>query len=395
MTRPITHDGRGSTTVAVVERSEAARDPIAPTPASRWRRLAWIFAVVWLFYLAQPISQAWQLPDPMHRWLALAVIVTFAALFVTTFGASRTLRQRGRRLTTGLAAGLIVAAVLLVVAMVLLMGQDPLALFVYVAVMAVFLLPGRWGPLTVLALVLGTIGAHRLVPGWHADFNVPFQIFMGALAMFGVVQLIMRNGQLADARSELTRLAVEQERNRFARDLHDILGHSLTVVAIKAELAGRLVRLSPERAEAEIAEVEGLARQALADVRSAVAGYREVTLAAELANARSALSAAGIDAELPIAIDEVPAARRELFGWVVREGITNVVRHSGASRCRVRVDASEVEISDDGFGAAITAPAPSGHGLIGLRERAEAVGGILTVRRPPEGGFALMVRVAP
>src|SRR4051794_58995 len=382
------HDGRGSTSVAVVEPAQTpvdqGTDPIARTPPSKWRRMAWLFAVVWLFYLAQPISDAWHLADPVRRWLALAVIVTFAVLFVTAFAAARTLRQRGRRLATGLSTALIVAAGLLVVAMAPLLGQDPLALFVYVGVMAVFLLPGRWGPVTVLVLVLATIAVHRLVPGWHSDFNVPFQIFIGGLAMFGVVQLIARNAQLADARSELTRLAVEEERNRFARDLHDILGHSLTVVAIKAELAGRLVRLSPERAEAEIAEVEGLARQALADVRAAVAGYREVTLASELANARSALTAAGIDAELPGAIDDGPAARRELFGWVVREGITNVVRHSGASRCRVRVEPSEVEISDDGFGAAITAPAPSGHGLIGLRERAEAAGGTLTVRRPPE-----------
>ena len=209
--------------------------------------------------------------------------------------------------------------------------------------------------------------------------------------MWGVVRLVQRNGELAAAREEITRLAVEDERNRFARDLHDILGHSLTVVAVKAELAGRLVRLDPDRAEAEIAEVEGLARQALADVRSAVAGYRDVTLASELANARSALGAAGIDADLPVAIDEVPAGRRELFGWVVREGITNVLRHSGASRCQVRIGPSSVEITDDGTG---TASDPSiGHGLRGLRERAEAAGGSLSVWRAPEGGFALTVRV--
>ena len=167
--------------------------------------------------------------------------------------------------------------------------------------------------------------------------------------MFGVPALIRRNRELAEAaQQELARLAVEQERTRFARDLHDLLGHSLTVVAVKAELAGRLVGRDPARAAAEIAEVERLARQALADVRAAVAGYREVTLAAELATARAALGAAGIDADLPGAVDDVPAARRELFGWVVREGVTNVVRHSGVPRARSGSTPTTVEIVDDG-----------------------------------------------
>jgi len=121
-----------------------------------------------------------------------------------------------------------------------------------------------------------------------------------------VLQVIDRNRELAAAREELAQLAVADERNRFARDLHDILGHSLTVVAVKAELAGRLVRTDPVRAEEEIASVEALARQALADVRSAVSGFRDVTLAGELAGARAALDAAGIDADLPNAIDDVP-----------------------------------------------------------------------------------------
>ncbi|MDT5028003.1 MAG: two-component system, NarL family, sensor histidine kinase DesK, partial [Micromonosporaceae bacterium] len=180
--------------------------------------------------------------------------------------------------------------------------------------------------------------------------------------------------------------------------LHDILGHSLTVVAVKAELAGRLLRLDPARSEAEISDVERLSRQALAEVRTAVAGYRDVTLASELINARSALSAAGIDADLPTAIDVVPAAHRELFGWVVREGVTNVVRHSRASRCQVRIAPSEVEVADNGPPAAGASTAaehapPTGHGLAGLRERAEAAGASLSVRRAPEGGFALTVRL--
>jgi two-component system sensor histidine kinase DesK len=174
----------------------------------------------------------------------------------------------------------------------------------------------------------------------------------------------------------------------------------LTVIAVKAELAGRLVQLSPERAEAEIADVERLAREALRDVRDAVAGYRETSLDDELASARSALLAAGIEADVPGNADGVPAAYRELFAWAVREGVTNVVRHSGASRCRIRVGTNEVEIVDNGQGpGGVLVPAGHGsstrhgHGLVGLRERAEATGGTVEVGRPADGGFELRVRV--
>ncbi len=131
-------------------------------------------------------------------------------------------------------------------------------------------------------------------------------------------------------------MAVEQERARFARDLHDLLGHSLTVIAIKSELARRVMTNDPDRAAAEVADIERLAREALTDVRATVAGYREVTLSAEISSARSALDAAGLHAELPTAVDDVPGERRELFGWVLREGVTNVVRHSDASGCGCR-----------------------------------------------------------
>jgi two-component system sensor histidine kinase DesK len=383
---PQYHDGHWRTTVAVVDSSSAP-----PARRSLPGRYIWVWVAVWLFYLAQPAVAAWHLPVLWHRVVALTALVVFAAIFIGGFVQARDKLRAGQVLSRPRAVGVLVASAAILGLVTALLGQGGLSLFVYVGVTAVYLLPGRAGPIVVLGLIVATLILQHTIPGWHPDANVPFSIFIGSLAMWGVMRLVQRNSELAAAREEITRLAVEDERNRFARDLHDILGHSLTVVAVKAELAGRLVRLDPDRAEGEIAEVEGLARQALADVRSAVAGYRDVTLASELANARSALGAAGIDADLPVAIDEVPAARRELFGWVVREGVTNVLRHSGASRCRVRIGPSIVEITDDGTG---TTPDPSiGHGLRGLRERAEAVGGSLSVWRAPEGGFALTVRV--
>ncbi|HYJ74310.1 MAG TPA: histidine kinase, partial [Kineosporiaceae bacterium] len=172
-----------------------------------------------------------------------------------------------------------------------------------------------------------------------------------------------------------------------------ILGHSLTVLTVKAELAGRLVSIDAARAEREIGEVEALARQALADVRAAVAGYREVSLPAELASARAALDAAGIAAVLPGAVDEIPDERRDVLAWAVREGVTNIVRHSGAKHAWVRLTRDGVEICDDGIGPADTAADGTGqtHGLVGLRERASAAGARVVVGRRDGGGFVLKV----
>jgi two-component system sensor histidine kinase DesK len=186
---------------------------------------------------------------------------------------------------------------------------------------------------------------------------------------------------------------------RIARDLHDLLGHSLTTVTVKAALAARLFDQDPVRARQEIAEVELLARESLADVRAAVAGYREVRLATELATAREVLAAAGIDAQLPGVVEGMSPEVGGLFGWVVREGVTNVVRHSKAKSVRITLDATGIEIVDDGSGCARkageVATQHGGNGLAGLAERADALGGRL-VAGPVDGGatgFRLRVEV--
>jgi two-component system, NarL family, sensor histidine kinase DesK len=404
----------------------ATQDPALDglLPSSRWRRYGWVFAAIWLVYLSQPASTAWGQHDPVRRYLGLATMIAFAAVFVATFALSR--RRADRQVPRAFAAAALSAEAALIGFGYYSIGADASVLFIYLSVMAVFLLPARTG----WAVVVVAVAASLAVPairGWHPDGTLAFQIFVSALAAFGVVQLIQRNMQLAAARNELTRLALADERNRFARDLHDILGHSLTVVAVKAELAGRLAGLDPVRAEAEIADVERIARQALADVRAAAAGYREITLCGELASARTALSAAGIEADLPDGeISGIPRLHQELFGWAVREGVTNVIRHSQATRCVVRVTPDEVEISDDGIGPGERPPAtprsplraeapggavpagqaaeggfqhpcpgqPSaGHGLSGLRERAAAAGAVVSVGRSALGGFALRVRM--
>jgi two-component system sensor histidine kinase DesK len=221
-------------------------------------------------------------------------------------------------------------------------------------------------------------------------FIVPTIIASISFMMAAFAKQIQSRIQLIATQHELARVAVEQERSRVGRDMHDILGHSLTVITVKAELAGRLLETDPQRAAKEIAEVEELARGALADVRSTVAGYRGVSVVSELANARSALEAAGIQADLPGSVDDIPSGYRELFGWALREGITNVVRHSQATSCAVRLGPSFVEVSDNGRGPTED-PSSSGTGLAGLRERVQDAGGSLAIGRAAGGGFLLRV----
>ena len=187
-------------------------------------------------------------------------------------------------------------------------------------------------------------------------------------------------------------LEINEERNRMARDMHDILGHSLTVIALKTELATRLVDTAPDQARAELTEVQSLARSALADVRATVNSYRELSLAGELARATNVLTSAGVRADLPLTVEVVDPELRELFAWVVREGVTNIVRHAHASHCRVALSADSIEVADDGIGLN-SAGTGDGHGLEGLRQRCQDNGADLTIETPSSGsGTVLRVR---
>jgi two-component system, NarL family, sensor histidine kinase DesK len=209
--------------------------------------------------------------------------------------------------------------------------------------------------------------------------------------------------KLRETRAELARMAVADERLRIARDLHDLLGHSLSLITLKAELAGRLLEADPERAAREVADLERVARRSLGEVRAAVTSYRQPRLAAELAAARHMLAAAGMDCEVhaPESL-ELPPATDALLAWTVREGTTNVVRHSGARSVTITVsvtaDEVSAEIADDGVGPGLDAkPLPGedhGSGLSGLTERARAAGAEISSGEGPGGkGFRLLVRV--
>ena len=220
-------------------------------------------------------------------------------------------------------------------------------------------------------------------PGWIQAVMVVFTV----LTVYAFTEIANANRALVEARAEVARLASEAERTRIARDLHDLLGHSLTAITVKSNLARRLAAGGSAAVLDEITEVEQLSRQALADVRAAVDGYREVTLAGELARGRELLRAAGVAADLPTALDLVDGAHQELFGWVVREGLTNVVRHARATRCTVTFAAAAVEVRDDGVGGAAT----WGSGLAGLRERVAVAGGAVDAGPLNPRGWRLRV----
>ncbi|HEX5466973.1 MAG TPA: histidine kinase, partial [Candidatus Limnocylindrales bacterium] len=264
-----------------------------------------------------------------------------------------------------------------------------------------------------------------------------FSVAVVGWLVFLLATVRYTNAALVAAQEEIARLAVTAERDRIARDLHDVLGHSLSLIAIKSELAGRLLPDDPLRAQAEVQDIERAARESLSAVRETVGGYRQPTLAAELAGAQAALAAAGITGRIEAKAGELPRPVDALLAWAVREGVTNVVRHSRARHCTISTgrEGSEASLAIDDDGAApgattgvgagagsaglsgSAAPsgsaaqsgsaAPSGSGaevgaglgavagsgLRGLAERLAAVGGRLEAGFRPDGGYRLLVRV--
>ena len=217
---------------------------------------------------------------------------------------------------------------------------------------------------------------------------------LAGLGMVSIARLVAGYRELRVAREEMARLAVAEERLRFARDLHDLLGHSLSVIVLKSELAGKLAETAPDRAAREVQEIERVARDALREVREAVSGYRQTSLTQELEGARQALEAAGMTVRIVQRTGPLPAPVDSVLAWAVREGTTNVIRHSGARRVRMTVVGEEararLEIVDDGVGGSVDG---EGSGLRGLRERVQARDGSLEFGPGREGGFRVAVTV--
>ena len=348
------------------------------------------WGIVWASFMV-PVVRAGIAQGSSGVWGAVSAVVSCVCLYAACSLSVRRVR-RGLAWPSRLSLSLIVVGALTATGAALGVGSPGLQLVVFLAVVLAFSLPWQAaiGPIAILTGILFLIP--RMIPSWSASEDAWIALLgAGGACTFG--RYIMEQRRVARILEQRTHeLEINEERNRMARDMHDILGHSLTVIALKSELAARLVDVAPDQTRTELDEVQSLARSALADVRATVNSYRELSLTGELARATSVLTSAGIRADLPLTVEAVDPELRELFAWVVREGVTNVVRHARASHCKVELTSDSVEVTDDGIGLD-SAGAGDGHGLEGLRQRCQDNGADLTIEAP-SGGSGTVLRAS-
>jgi two-component system sensor histidine kinase DesK len=368
--------------------------------------LRWFFSAIWLIYLIQPVADLFDAKhphSPLYQAVAVALVVAFCVLYVFLLSVWWQNQTRGR-------IGLLALAGL-ATAISLAYGAEWTSIFIYVSSAAGFIIwDRRRALLTVGAITVAYVVLSEIVHTKSGDlWGELLPVALIGFAMIGFKMQIVLNHQLRQARGEVAKLAASEERLRLARDMHDLTGQSLSLITLKSELAvKRLSRLpaSPEvdAVAAELSDIGRVSRQTLQDIREAVSGYRRPTLAVEIITARTSLEAAGI------ALDDDPAlmTRSGTFdpdaeaalAWCLREAATNVIRHSGAHHCRVRLtdrpDELSLEISDDGRGVpeSTVGATPTGNGLHNMSERLSAVGGRFSAG-PGRGGhgFKLVASV--
>jgi two-component system, NarL family, sensor histidine kinase DesK len=324
-----------------------------------------------IFFLLQPIV------DHVGRkeWLLTGLgTVVFIALFLTVEWSK-----------SGTWQLLTVAVMVIVGALYAPFNIGASCFFIFAAAFLPYVLESEWAIFSGIAAVV----AAAALETWLLHISGWFFFYAGGLAVIVsgsniyFAQKSRMFCQLQKANDEIEHLAKVAERERIARDLHDVLGHTLSVIILKSELAGKLLDRDPERARAEIADVERTSRQALAEVRNTIRGYRANDLDAELKQATQALQTAGISVNAEAEKVNLTPAQESVVGLVVREAVTNIVRHAQARNCLLRVSGNNgncrLEVQDDGRGS----DAAEGNGLRGMRERIEALGGTLVRQTSP------------
>jgi two-component system sensor histidine kinase DesK len=333
-----------------------------PTGMPRWVPYIWLAYLT--FFLWQPIAG----PTSRGQWLATGVALVVFLFFYFSFFRAR--RPWNLVCLGGIAAlGIVYAP----------SNGGAANFFIYTASMAPFAVETEWSAAIVIAAVVVAAALEVWLLHLANGFLFPatfLSTFIGAANIY-FAQRNRHIERLREAQAEISHLAKVAERERIARDLHDVLGHTLSLITLKSELAGKLIERDPAQAKAEIADVERTARQALADVRLAIGGYRSKGLAEEIRQARATLDTAGVQSEFRSAPMVLPATEESVLSLVLREAVTNVVRHAQARHCRVQLERvnghCRLEIEDDGRGGL----AVEGNGLRGMRERIEALGGKL------------------
>ncbi|MFF2657826.1 sensor histidine kinase [Kitasatospora sp. NPDC058032] len=387
---------------AEVARVSFMNVPGAPVETGRQLLVKVSWMLLWMIYLAYPVGD---LLNGGHStgatvlgWVCLVAFVVGYVLLVVL----RSMPGMRPRTCRAVVAGMVGLAL----TSTFVLGTAFLSLFIYASVCVAIITPSRYVLRALLAMAALTAGVGLLT---HADMDsvwtFTLSAFLAGAAMSGLQRLVATMKELREARAAVAHLAASEERLRLARDLHDLLGHSLSLITLKSELAGRLMDAGKdEAARAQVADIETVARQSLIDVREAVTGFRRPTLPVELAAARTALAAAQVRLEaapdLPDAWPGLAAEEAGALAWALREAVTNVVRHGeGATVCTVRADEAwegdgeryaVLEITDDGPGPGKSHP---GNGLSGLAERLALVGGRLETG-PGERGRGFRLRAA-
>lgn len=346
--------------------------------------------------LIQPAGSPWvwtafAVPFTVPLWFAvpdagsageMLTCIALGAGYVVTYGwaAFRSLAVR-----SWCCAGVTAVATIAVT----IYGYD-LMFFTYPLMLLAILLPWHWAAATCIALTTAIITADALVN--HRVQMKVMALVAFVLAGLGIGGFWRLSQRLRAANATIALMAVHEDRERIARDLHDVLGSTLTVIAVKAGLARRLLEERQEgAARRELGDMERLSRQALNDVRRAVTARHAADLATALETALAALRAAGIRSEVTGSPDDVDIRLREAFAYVLHEAVTNVLRHSRATRCRVRFGPSSIEVGDDGTAAVGSA----GNGLSGLTRRVASLGGTVSWGPGDNGGFRLLASCPP
>ena len=380
---------------------------IGVPPENRRQRvvkLCWMS--LWMIYLAYPVSDllsgAHSLPVVVGGWVALAVFLCCYTSLVLRRGAGGMATA-----LTPLRSALLVGLLVIGTACGYVLGSSWLTLLSYTAIATGVMLPPRRALFGVagVTLWLAVVGLTCPDKNLTATTTAALSAFLGGSAMTGLQSLIRTMQELREARAAVAALAASDERLRMARDLHDLLGHSLSLITLKSELTSRFLdQQRYDEARAQVGDIEKVSRQSLVDVREAIGGYRRPKLAVELATVRTALSAADIEVDADPAIAQghpgLGPEEESALGWALREAATNIVRHSGARRCTVRLAelmvedgtrALRLEVVDDGVGVRRAGP---GNGLTGLSERLALADGSLETGPGPRGrGFSVRATV--
>lgn len=341
----------------------------------RWMPLIWLPFMTWFF-----VDPIWKHAGPMVWASNTLVGMVFLLLYLHAFS-----HPEPRRTAC-------VIAMIAIAALVIPFNSGAVGFLIYAAA------AGGFSPS--LRRVFAVIAVEVAIFAYYAyRLNIPLGTWASIMLLIILVGFGNHHWAMSHCQAEKLRLANDEiehlakvaERERIARDLHDVLGHTLSLITLKSELARKLVVRDPERAKQEMQDVENTSRAALADVREAIRGYRSEGFFAELARARAALETAGVTMKCDAARVELSPAQESVLALALREAVTNVVRHADAQSCEVRLVKEDalcrLEIADDGIGG----DSPEGSGLRGMRERLQAAGGSL--QRMTEGGTRLVIRL--